>query len=179
MKHLFSYYEIPATLVMPSEQAKPWPEWPHVYIGNMQLDERSLRAFNNHFATGKPFTARDAKRMQEALQGLWRQAEQQESVAWKPGERRPGLSPGVASLGVACRADGAIEIIAGDLFTFAYISLMSDIARGRAKICPNPDCPNPYFLKIHGRKQYCGHACASHMSVRRFRSKTVENKKGR
>jgi hypothetical protein len=164
-----TYYEIGAVLRYAGPR-KSWPEWPHIYFANMNIDEASLRAFQYNFG---PFRKGAvpvpvAKRLQQKLREAWKWAATHKAVQSKVAVYFPPL----------IMSRGEVEITAPDLSTFIYVALARDATLGRAKICANPDCKCKYFVQPTARKKlFCSHACAGLMSVRDFRKRAA--KKGR
>ncbi len=159
MKRLFAYYDIPATLRIPS-QSKPWPEWPHVYLANLQLNEAAVQAFTSNFGKfsvyGKrPVSESDLKRAQESLRDLWDMSQTPDANIGRMGAVEWPLE-------VHISAKGEIELYAGDCWTFAYLAFLRDAAKGHTKICAYADCDGTrYFISPSKRpKVFCSHRCA-------------------
>jgi hypothetical protein len=168
MKHIFPYYEVLATLRMASPPTKPWPEWVHVFLANMKLDERSREKFTWQFLGSRtPWSEFSLRQAQERLRSLWREAA-------NGGIRR---RVNLGELKVSIAENGSLEIVALDAIAFAFVALLRDAAIGKAGICANPECENPYFLRNTKRNSFCSHPCAVLMNVRRFRAQKGKAKK--
>jgi hypothetical protein len=63
-----------------------------------------------------------------------------------------------------------------DLWRFICFLFWMDFNEGRTAVCRNRECPAPYFLRSRKDKQFCSHACAVAVNVRRFREREAEKK---
>ena len=167
MKKLFAYYDIPATLHLPT-QTKPWREWPHVYLANMAINESSLRDLQSTFGLPKPIPEAEVRNVQAKLRESWKRA--------AAGITQAKLTP-YPGLRIFFTPEGELEIIAENLLTYLLVAFLRDATAGRAKICANPECLKPYFLQTKGGQIYCSHRCAVRENVRRFRQQQ-ESKPG-
>jgi hypothetical protein len=63
----------------------------------------------------------------------------------------------------------------------AWALLARDLAEGRAKVCRNPECATPFFVK-RSDAQFCSHKCAvdvNNVAYRPRRQRLAEEKKNR
>jgi hypothetical protein len=65
-----------------------------------------------------------------------------------------------------------LELRVRDLWTLIMLLFLQDYAKGKAKVCPNPDCRStPFFLQSRRGQTYCSHRCAVLINVHRFRAR--------
>jgi len=67
-----------------------------------------------------------------------------------------------------------LEVAVLDLWVLIRLLFLRDHAKGKTKVCPNPDCPTPCFLRSRKGQKYCSHRCAVLISVWRFREREAE-----
>jgi len=176
------------------------PTWklpPHEYLTGMELapwNAERIVAFTLRYGPLAPrhdwsqklereiHTSADAERLEPgdpvwvdvaqfvALQKLLRDAWHGDKAALEL------LTDGLADdVDLNMRRSG-IELAVRDLWTFIRIVFLEDYARGKTKVCPNPDCRGmPCFLEGRMGQKYCSHRCAVLISVHRHR----ERKAGR
>jgi hypothetical protein len=156
-----------------------WKQPPHDYLAGLNVSEKeSVHAvlyFTRRFG---PMADRrigdqvwiDIPRflsLQELLQDAWHGA--QDALE----EIMVGL---IAELELEVRPQG-LELQLRDLWTLIRLLFLRDYARGKAKVCANPDCSTPCFVQARRGQKYCSHNCAVLINVRRFRAGL--NKKAR
>jgi len=111
-------------------------------------------------------TAKDFTSFQHLLRRAWR------------GEREAlETIESVAAKGLSIRLSvetGGLELQVGSLWPFISVLFLRDYAAGKAKICENAECPNPYFLRKRKGQRYCAHKCAVLVAVHRFREAQKE-----
>ncbi len=60
---------------------------------------------------------------------------------------------------------------------YVLILLTRDIAEGRARICANPKCMAPYFVKGRKDARHCSRPCVVLVNVHKSRAKQKEEEK--
>jgi hypothetical protein len=156
---------------------------PHVFLANF----RKVRIGDDVAAfaaeCGQPFAARLPLR--DAVAWL-RDAQRRLRKAWKSGDAAPlWIYPGYAGererfrFPIYFRFPKRRDVVAspGDLMDYVQLVATRDVIDGRAKVCAKKNCRHPYFVAERGDAKFCSHACASEVSVKRFRKKKKRRKK--
>lgn len=169
MKKLFAYYEIPTTLRLDKQQARPWPEWPHIALANIPANNAAAwKAFKETYGC-QQWDAEDAAGWRCVLQAEWERVAKETSQTGQGVRGDLTYTPDTLDLRFAITPQGEIEMVAASLRDFIIAAFWRDAALGRVKICPSPECPNRYFLESKRGQIYCSHRCAVRENVRRFR----------
>lgn len=199
MKKVFPYYELTASIRFGD---KAWPEYPHVYLANMEMSEDSIHAFLRLYGRlfeerepvsplpktdaavwspvirkgqKEPMSIQAVAAAQRVLRGAWRnEPDWFAAIAGHDPEQDAFIyKPMQPELSVT---DTGIELITPDVWTFARLGFLRDHALGKTKICANPDCTSPhgtmYFLQAKQGQMFCCHRCAVRVNVRRFRKES-------
>jgi hypothetical protein len=200
MKKVFPYYKLEASIRYGD---KPWPEYPHVYLANMDLSDDSIHAFTRRYGplfaeyeptyplpktheqakkavirTGQKLMSLDQVfRVQLLLRESWRNSpDYLKAIAGHDPDQDAFIYRPMQP--VISVTDTGIELLAPDAWTFARLAFLTDHAAGKTQICGNPDCKPPhgnrYFVQSKQGQMYCSHKCAVLVNVRRFR---LEEKK--
>jgi hypothetical protein len=196
MKRIFPYYDLTATIRYGD---KPWPEYPHVELANMDLSDDSIHAFTKRYGplfadyeftsplprtdfqlsqrgnteSGKKWMdMRMVSNAQKTLREAWRNSpEYLKAIAGHDPEQDAFLYAPMQP--VIAMTDTGIELIAPDIWTFIRLAFLRDHAAGDTQICANPNCKfphgTPYFLQSKRGQLFCRHRCAVFANVRRFR----------
>jgi len=103
---------------------------------------------------------------QNTLQEAWKGNARELRNMRKQVQRKLRVGPTVEA--------GRIGFVTEQLWPFVCMLFFRDYAAGKTKVCANPDCPHPYFLKERKGQMYCSHPCAVLINVRRFRGRERE-----
>jgi hypothetical protein len=190
MKKLFPYYFLNATIRCGD---KPWPEYPHVYLANMQLTQDAIVAFTRIFgrlfeqyeplqpppkthiqqvqdaAAGRHerevMDLRMVRGAQAALRGAWiGNPEYLKAIAGHDPEQNELIYGAMKP--VISVTDTGIELIASDVWTFARLAFLYDYASGKNAICANPDCTkNPQGTSYFVRTKHGQKFCCHRCAV--------------
>lgn len=64
-----------------------------------------------------------------------------------------------------------VVFVTEDLWKFIVFLFLVDYKHSKVGVCANEDCPAPYFLRTRKGQEFCSHACAVLVNVRRFRAR--------
>lgn len=120
-----------------------------------------------------------AKQAQEALQGAWSHDMEAlgnilPSEIWTqslPAQHEVGSVSGPPYAAFMQIGAHGIEVRMADLWSYIRFAFAYDLAREKAKLCANRDCPTPYFIELRRGQLFCSHKCAVLINVRRFRER--------
>jgi len=136
-----------------------WPEAPHLYFTNLNLDERSLPDFAAKFGgpllKGSESDVQLANDMQRLLRGAWRGDQLSvETLQFGVGHYAEQAAYGPVQIKPVPNQSGGLDIYTSDLWTYIRLAFLADQARTR--VCANPGCSAPYFLAQRKDQRVCG-----------------------
>ncbi|HZR66595.1 MAG TPA: hypothetical protein VFA85_15745 [Terriglobales bacterium] len=127
----------------------PGNEQPHEALVNLQDDDVSVQQFVRHWGALSTLPMVDANRLgwRDTLRRAWRG----DAAALKEIQ----VLTTQYMVGEFKFAHGRIELesnLLGAIFTL----FLRDYSAGRAAICANPNCTQPFFLKHRASQKFCG-----------------------
>jgi hypothetical protein len=163
--------------------AKRWPNAPHVAFANLDLlNLETLKMFTRVYGPatsdmtkipglGKPFKVdRDmVGYMRERVRRAWSERD----------AKRLWLFDNVEfyDLLPLTLAGKTLQLAPADVFTYLRLLLTRDISEGRARICKNPDCPNPYFITRRRDQKFCEWKCANLITQRKYQERKRQKRR--
>ena len=204
---MHSYYEAKAVIRYYGPGfARKWPDPPHRAFANLVLDHRSLAMFTRIYGplyvsgwseaeTALIASSKDQLRTAMELANLFvpdpKRAAEMQSVlirAWKGAQFAiveiehgiklfPWFWVTEQAFDMKDTFPDGVTLFAHDTWNLIRAAFLLDYKAGRARVCKNPDCPTPYFLRSRKGQEFCSHSCAVLINVRRFRER--EQKKAK
>src|SRR5579872_4313185 len=182
-----SYYALEATLryYTPAAQ-RQWKEPPHVFLANMEIDNRSILKFNRTYGqicgTWEKIEGRtayiigtaglrEAHDKQNLLRRAWHREPAALKLMWVGGQMAELADPSEAYSRIQIEpfvTQKGIDLYAKDIWSFIRIAFLRDFLQNTTRICANGACPAPFFLVARRGQQFCGHKCAVLVNVHRF-----------
>jgi|SRR5271168_1306016 len=166
-----------------------WKHPPHEYLAGMELTDwnvERVRAFTLEYGplaprhrpgeipTGGDFDCFkpgdrvwiDTAQFVALQKLLW--------LAWQgdPGALQDVSGDLASALNLRAGAEG-LELEVPDLWALIRLLFLQDHAKGKTKVCTNPDCQKLCFLQARKGQIYCSHECAVLINVRRFRDRNA------
>jgi len=148
-----------------------WKAPPHVALANLRNSPSAIRSFvlnygplNEPEGTDFQVPLRRLVDMQNTLRLAWRK------------DHQALVEIGLAASGtfrLAGDPSRAPGFSTRDLDTFIRCLFRLDYAEDRIRVCGNPTCLTPYFVRGRKDQEYCKHACAALTTLRRSRVRSA------
>jgi hypothetical protein len=139
----------------------PGKEQPHEALANLEDAEPSVQQFTRRWGSLSMLPMVDANRLgwRDTLRKAWRG----DAAALKEIQ----VLTTQYMVGEFKFAHGRIELesnLLGAIFTL----FLRDYSAGKAAICANPNCSQPFFLKRRPRQKFCGLATCSALGQKKY-----------
>lgn len=149
-----------------------WKEPPHVAFANLPSDLRAALAFTRRYGVisnqygGGVWQVRpsDLMRFGNYLRQAWKGDEKALHQMLVDIRTRLLIEP------------DAVRVEVSDLWTLVRLLFLQDKLAKRARVCGNPDCVTPYFLRRRKGQENCSLKCTNLLSVRRFRQDAAKQR---